>query len=228
MAPLTDKKRLSIKPTFRGVGQLREKHRQGGNGGSRLDLKARAYWSGSFYLQRSQILRGKSPIDCPGHRIAHVRGLRWRVPCFPARPNLTMTGSGLLGDAQVLSVGMALAESAQPFQERRQMSEVHEPGGIVKTSGIYKVVNEGDGSTTFEVMWVGGERFQLTRSGKWRALRTGACGHRSPTNRIDSATYRPGAAVGGMRTVSAMESLSGGSTEGAFVDVNADTTSYQH
>ena len=46
------------------------------------------------------------------------------------------------------------------------MSEVHKPGGIVKTSGIYKVVKEGDGATTFEVMWVGGEHFPLTRSGK--------------------------------------------------------------
>lgn len=53
------------------------------------------------------------------------------------------------------------------------MSEVHKPGGIVKTSGIYNVGKEGDGATTFEVMWVGGEHFPPTRSGKG-ALRTGA------------------------------------------------------
>jgi len=31
------------------------------------------------------------------------------------------------------------------------MSEIHKPGGIVKTSGIDKVVDEGNGATTFEV-----------------------------------------------------------------------------
>jgi len=51
--------------------------------------------------------------------------------------------SGSLRDVRVSSVGMALAEGAQPFSESRQMSEVHKPGGIVKTSGIYKVVKEG-------------------------------------------------------------------------------------
>jgi hypothetical protein len=74
--------------------------------------------------------------------------------------------SGSLRDVRVSSVGMALAEGAQPFSESRQMSEVHKPGGIVKTSGIYKVVKEGDGATTFEVTCVEGEHFPTTRSGK--------------------------------------------------------------
>jgi hypothetical protein len=43
------------------------------------------------------------------------------------------------------------------------MSEIH---SMVRTSGIYKVVKEGDGATAFEVTCVDGEHFQPTRSGK--------------------------------------------------------------
>jgi hypothetical protein len=46
------------------------------------------------------------------------------------------------------------------------MSEVRRPSSIVKTSGIYRVVKEGDGATTFEVTCVEGEHFPPTRSGK--------------------------------------------------------------
>jgi hypothetical protein len=48
MASLTDKKRPTINPTLEAVGQLREKHHQGGNGGSRFDLKARLICPGLF------------------------------------------------------------------------------------------------------------------------------------------------------------------------------------
>jgi hypothetical protein len=46
------------------------------------------------------------------------------------------------------------------------MSEQHKPGETVKTSGIYKVVKEGDGGSGFEVTCVEGEHFPPTRSGK--------------------------------------------------------------
>lgn len=39
------------------------------------------------------------------------------------------------------------------------MAEQHKPGEIVKTSGIYKVVREGDGGSGFEVTCVEGEHF---------------------------------------------------------------------
>ncbi|MEM5332096.1 hypothetical protein VSR34_37075 [Paraburkholderia sp. JHI2823] len=45
------------------------------------------------------------------------------------------------------------------------MAETHKPGEIVKTSGIYKVVHDGDGKA-FEVTCVEGEHFPPTRSGK--------------------------------------------------------------
>ncbi len=46
------------------------------------------------------------------------------------------------------------------------MYEQHRPGEIVKTSGIYKVVHDGDGGRSFEVTCVQGEHFPPTRSGK--------------------------------------------------------------
>ncbi|MEX3686854.1 hypothetical protein AB3X91_20165 [Paraburkholderia sp. BR14263] len=46
------------------------------------------------------------------------------------------------------------------------MSEQHRPGEIVKTSGIYRVIHEGDGGHAFEVTCVEGEHFPPTRSGK--------------------------------------------------------------
>ncbi|MBB5510634.1 hypothetical protein QFZ94_006647 [Paraburkholderia sp. JPY465] len=46
------------------------------------------------------------------------------------------------------------------------MAEQHRPGEIVKTSGIYKVVRDGDGGAQFEVTCVEGEHFPPTRSGK--------------------------------------------------------------
>jgi len=39
------------------------------------------------------------------------------------------------------------------------MAEQHKPGEIVKTSGIYKVVHEGDSKAAFEVTCVEGEHF---------------------------------------------------------------------
>jgi hypothetical protein len=44
------------------------------------------------------------------------------------------------------------------------MAEQHKPGEKVQTSGIYKVVKEGDGGSGFEVTCV--EHFPPTRSGK--------------------------------------------------------------
>lgn len=38
------------------------------------------------------------------------------------------------------------------------MADQHRPGEIVKTSGIYKVVHEGE-DDSFEVTWVEGEHF---------------------------------------------------------------------
>lgn len=38
------------------------------------------------------------------------------------------------------------------ISEGIKMSDIHKPGGMVKTSGIYKVVKVGDGTTTFEVI----------------------------------------------------------------------------
>jgi len=46
------------------------------------------------------------------------------------------------------------------------MAEQHRPGEIVRTSGIYKVVHDGDGGKQFEVTCVEGEHFPPTRSGK--------------------------------------------------------------
>ena len=46
------------------------------------------------------------------------------------------------------------------------MAEQHKPGEIVKTSGIYKVVHEGDSKVAFEVTCVEGEHFPPTRTGK--------------------------------------------------------------
>ncbi|MFM0135377.1 hypothetical protein [Caballeronia grimmiae] len=46
------------------------------------------------------------------------------------------------------------------------MAEQHKPGQKVETSGIYRVVREGDGGSAFEVTCVEGERFPPTRSGK--------------------------------------------------------------
>ena len=46
------------------------------------------------------------------------------------------------------------------------MAEQHKPGEIVKTSGIYKVVREGDGGSGVEVRCVEGVHFPPTRSGK--------------------------------------------------------------
>jgi hypothetical protein len=40
-----------------------------------------------------------------------------------------------------------------------KMAEQHKPGEIVKTSGIYKVVHEGDSKAAFEVTCVEGEHF---------------------------------------------------------------------
>lgn len=45
------------------------------------------------------------------------------------------------------------------------MTEQHRPGEVVKTSGIYKVVREGE-NAAFEVTCVEGEHFPPTRSGK--------------------------------------------------------------
>jgi hypothetical protein len=47
-----------------------------------------------------------------------------------------------------------------------KMAEQHKPGEIVKTSGIYKVVHEGDSKAAFEVTCVEGEHFPPTRTGK--------------------------------------------------------------
>jgi hypothetical protein len=46
------------------------------------------------------------------------------------------------------------------------MSEHDKPGETVKTSGIYKVVKEGEGASAFEVTCVEGEHFPPVRSGK--------------------------------------------------------------
>jgi len=46
------------------------------------------------------------------------------------------------------------------------MADQHKPGEKVQTSGIYKVVKEGDGGSGFEVTCVEGEHFPPTRSGK--------------------------------------------------------------
>jgi hypothetical protein len=46
------------------------------------------------------------------------------------------------------------------------MVDQHKPGEKVQTSGIYKVVKEGDGGSGFEVTCVEGEHFPPTRSGK--------------------------------------------------------------
>ncbi|WP_246641671.1 hypothetical protein [Paraburkholderia edwinii] len=46
------------------------------------------------------------------------------------------------------------------------MAELHAPGEIVKTSGIYRVVREGGNGNNFEVTCVEGEHFPPTRSGK--------------------------------------------------------------
>ena len=46
------------------------------------------------------------------------------------------------------------------------MAEQHKPGEKVQTSGIYKVVKEGDGDSGFEVTCVEGKHFPPTRSGK--------------------------------------------------------------
>ncbi|VXB05172.1 conserved hypothetical protein [Burkholderia sp. 8Y] len=46
------------------------------------------------------------------------------------------------------------------------MAEQHKPGEKVQTSGIYRVVKEGDGGSAFEVTCVEGEHFPPTRSGK--------------------------------------------------------------
>jgi len=46
------------------------------------------------------------------------------------------------------------------------MAEQHKPGEKVQTSGIYRVVKEGNGSSAFEVTCVEGEHFAPTRSGK--------------------------------------------------------------
>jgi hypothetical protein len=46
------------------------------------------------------------------------------------------------------------------------MADQHKPGETVKTSGIYKVVKEGNTASGFEVTCVEGEHFPPTRSGK--------------------------------------------------------------
>jgi len=46
------------------------------------------------------------------------------------------------------------------------MADQHKPGEKVQTSGIYKVVKEGDGGSGFEVTCVEGEHFPPTSSGK--------------------------------------------------------------
>lgn len=50
--------------------------------------------------------------------------------------------------------------------EEAEMADQHKPGEKVQTSGIYKVVKEGDGGSGFEVTCVEGEHFPPTRSGK--------------------------------------------------------------
>jgi hypothetical protein len=46
------------------------------------------------------------------------------------------------------------------------MAGQHKPGEKVQTSGIYKVMKEGDGGSGFEVTCVEGEHFSPIRSGK--------------------------------------------------------------
>ena len=46
------------------------------------------------------------------------------------------------------------------------MADQHKTGEKIPTSGIYKVVKEGDGGSGFEVTCVEGEHFPPTRSGK--------------------------------------------------------------
>jgi len=52
------------------------------------------------------------------------------------------------------------------IQKEEPKAEQHKPGEKVQTSGIYKVVKEGDGGSGFEVTCVEGEHFPPTRSGK--------------------------------------------------------------
>jgi hypothetical protein len=46
------------------------------------------------------------------------------------------------------------------------MADKHKTGEKIQTSGIYKVVKEGDGGSGFEVTCVEGEHFPPTRCGK--------------------------------------------------------------
>jgi hypothetical protein len=56
--------------------------------------------------------------------------------------------------------------STRGIRKEETMAEQHKPGEKVQTSGIYKVVKEGDGGSGFEVTCVEGEHFPPTRSGK--------------------------------------------------------------
>lgn len=57
------------------------------------------------------------------------------------------------------------------------MADQHRPGEKVQTSGIYKVVKEGDGGSGFEVTCVEGEHFPPTRSGKGAHYESHAATH---------------------------------------------------
>jgi hypothetical protein len=61
-----------------------------------------------------------------------------------------------------------MAFAVRPLKRQRGvgMADQHKPGEKVQTSGIYKVVKEGDGGSGFEVTCVEGEHFPPTRSGK--------------------------------------------------------------
>jgi hypothetical protein len=62
------------------------------------------------------------------------------------------------------------------ISEGIKMSDIHKPSGMVKTSGIYKVVKEGDGATTFRSNSPKANT-PGQRAAESRAIRTGACGN---------------------------------------------------
>jgi hypothetical protein len=59
-----------------------------------------------------------------------------------------------------------LLDAGRITTKEMAMADQHKPGEKVQTSGIYKVVKEGDGGSGFEVTCVEGEHFPPTRSGK--------------------------------------------------------------
>jgi hypothetical protein len=118
-----------------------------------------------LFTFRSRMLRSNSQIDClaiASHGFEPCRA-EFR---FSARPHLRIRinsveegGSSLIGRHGPCCNCTTICRGSQNV--RHPYTRRH-----CQTSGIYRVVKEGDGATTFQVTCVEGEHFPPARSGK--------------------------------------------------------------